>query len=421
MEQSNYWEVTAPARPSYRGFDLPDSVDCVVIGGGLTGLSAAYHLSQEGVQVAVLEQEHLGWGASSRNGGMGIPHLNASFQVLIVQYGIEAVQWMFAATLEANRLVEAIVGREGIDCDLQKTGSLAAAHRPGHFKWLEERQRRLSIDFDHVTRLIPSASLREEIGTDRYHGGLVDETSIGLHPAKFTIGMAHIADEAGVMLREGIAALEVRQGADGFEVVTAQGNVRAKEVIVATNGYTGDATPHLRRRVIPIASTIIATAPFDEALADRLIPNRRMVYDTRNNLYYYRILPDNRMLFGGSPTFRLADVGRNGERLRRGMVSLFPELAGVPIEYAWTGLVGMTFDQMPHLGQMDGLRYALGYNGDGLTMSVYFGMRLAGAIAGTGELPPFARLPFRSMVFYRKRPWFLPLASAYFWVRDRVG
>jgi glycine/D-amino acid oxidase-like deaminating enzyme len=421
MEQANYWAVTAPARPSYRGLDLPDSADCVVIGGGLTGLSAAYHLALEGVRVVVLEREHLGWGASSRNGGMGIPHLNAGFETLIAQYGIEAVQRMFGATLEANQLVEAIVGREHIECDLQKTGSLAAAHRPGQLKWLAERQRRLAADFDHLTRLIPPESLHEELGTDRYYGGLVDEASIGLHPARLVAGMARIADEAGVTLREGVDALDVQEGADGFEVVTAGGRVRAKEVVVATNGYTGGTTPALRRRVIPLASYVIATEPLDEALADRIIPRRRMVYDTRNNLYYFRILPDNRMLFGGSPTFRLADVERNGERLRRGMVALFPELAGVPIAYAWNGLVGMTFDQMPHLGRMDGLRYALGYNGDGLTMSVYFGMRLAGAIAGTGELPPFDRLRFRGMLLYRKRPWFLPLASAYFWIRDEIG
>lgn len=421
MDSLSYWAATTPAQKRHRDTPLPGTVDCAVIGGGLTGLSAAYHLAREGLRVALLEREHLGWGASSRNGGMGIPHMHKSVDALIQQHGLDATRRMFLASVGANDLAKALIAREGIDCHLEETGSFAAAYRPSHYGALEKWHRRLAEQFDHPTRLVPPERLHEELGTGSYYGGLLDESGIGLHPARFVAGMGQAADRAGVSLHEGTPAQKVRRTGEGFEVETARGTLAAKEVIIATNGYTGDLTPPLRRRVVPLTSFSIVTEPLKASLADQLIPHRRMVYDTKNNLYYFRILPDNRMLFGGSPRYTPGSAARAGEHLRRGMVALFPALSEARIDYAWGGLCGITFDRMPHTGQMDGLHYALGYNGDGLTMSVYMGRSLAQTITGQTELHPFANLPFPSNIFYHKRPWFLPLVKAYFHAKDWIS
>jgi glycine/D-amino acid oxidase-like deaminating enzyme len=363
MDSLSYWADTTEKGKSYSDHPLPESVDCAIIGGGMTGISAAYHMASDGLNVALLEREHLGWGASSRNGGMAIPGIKHKVATLFKQHGLEATRRMFHASFESVELLKKLIDQKGIDCDLQETGSFAAAYRPSHFESQKKWQRTLADEFGHSTRLVPPGRMKEELGTDRYYGGLVDESSVGVHPAKFVFGMVRCADEAGASLHEKAAAGAIRRTAGGFEVETARGSVRAKEVLIATNGYTGDLTPKLRRRVIPLGSYIIVTEPLDGALADRIIPNRRMIYDTKNVLFYFRILPDNRMMFGGRVSFTPTNSQRSGELLRKGMVGLFPELNGVRVEYSWGGMLGMSFDRMAHTGTMDGMHYSLGYSG----------------------------------------------------------
>lgn len=421
MDSLSYWADTSERKLSFLDRPLPESVDCAIIGGGMTGISAAYHMASEGLNVALLEREYLGWGASSRNGGMAIPGIKHKVATLFKQHGMEATRRMFNASFESVELLKRLITEKEIDCDLQETGSFAAAYRPSHFKSLEKWQRTLADDFGHSTRLVPPERMKEELGTDRYYGGLVDETSIGLHPAKFMLGMVRCADEAGASLHEKAAADDIRRTAEGFEVGTARGSVRAKEVLIATNGYTGDLTPELRRRVIPLGSYIIVTEPLDGALADQIIPNRRMIYDTKNVLYYFRILPDNRMMFGGRVSFTPTNSHRSGKLLRKGMLSLFPELDHVRVEYSWGGLLGMSFDRMAHTGQMDGMHYSMGYSGRGFSMAAYLGKKMAAVIAGKSDSTPFSDLRFRTMILYRKRPWFMPLAGAFYRFKDMVS
>lgn len=421
MDSLSYWSDTSGKGTTYNDRPLPDSVDCAIIGGGMTGISAAYHLASEGLKVALLEREHLGWGASSRNGGMAIPGIKYKADALIKQHGLEATQRMFNASFESIGLIKNLIAQKGIACDLQETGSFAAAYRPSHLKTLEKWQRMLADDFGHSTRLVPPERMNEELGTDRYYGGLVDETSVGVHPAKFVLGMVRCADEAGASLHEKTDAGEIRRTAGGFDVNTSRGSVRAKEVLIATNGYTGDLTPKLRRRVIPLGSYIIVTEPLDAAQADQIIPKRRMIYDTKNVLYYFRILPDNRMMFGGRVSFTRTNSQKSGRLLRKGMLELFPELEHLRVDYSWGGFLGMSFDRMAHTGQMDGMHYSLGYSGRGFSMAAYLGMKMADIIAGKGDATPFSDLDFKTMFLYRKRPWFMPLAGAYYRFKDLVS
>ncbi|HTQ87610.1 MAG TPA: FAD-binding oxidoreductase, partial [Candidatus Solibacter sp.] len=203
------------------------------------------------------------------------------------------------------------------------------------------------------------------------------------------------------------------------------GSVWAREVFVATSGYTGAATPELRRRVVPIGSYIIATEPLPAGLAAELVPRGRMIFDSKYFLHYFRLTPDGRMLFGGRAAFfpeTERTIRRSAEILRRDMVRVYPQLAQSPVEYAWGGTLDFTFDMLPHAGTLDGLHFALGYAGHGVAMATYLGTKMAAAIAGENPALPFALVPFPGapLGLYNGRPWFLPLASAWYRLLDFV-
>jgi len=421
MDTLSYWADTCPRETSYHNNPLPETVDVAVVGGGYTGLSAALHLAKAGASVAVLERAILGWGASSRNGGMLLPGLKHGVGHLIQRYGYEAARRMFAWSLESVDLVRRLIADEGIDCDYQDVGYYYAAWKPGHLVAIEADHRLMAERFDYPTTLIPAERSREEVGTVRYHGGLVDACGGGLHPAKLVAGLARAAERAGASLHEGAEVQSLRQINAGFEVVTARGTLHAREVIIGTNGYTGSLIPWLRRRIIPLGSYIIVTEPLDPALANQLIPHRRMIFDSKNVLYYFRILPDRRMLFGGRVSFTPTTSEVSGARLRAGMVALFPELTNVKVEYSWGGYLGLAFDLMPHAGRQDGVWYAVAYAGHGVGMATWLGARVAMHLSGQGAGLPFSEIPFPSAFFYGGWPWFMPLAGAWFRLLDWVG
>jgi glycine/D-amino acid oxidase-like deaminating enzyme len=417
--ENSYWAVTAPY-PEPHTADLPDRVDCVVVGGGYSGLSAATHLAKKKASVAVLERERIGWGASSRNGGMVLPGLKVELEALARQLGLEAARRMYEMSVEAVELVRDLTLAEKIDCELQSTGELYAAWKPAHFKAMCARLPALEKRFGRTYHVIPPEELASELGTTRYHGALVDENAMGLHPRKYVLGLAQSAMRAGATLHEGMGVTRIERTASGFTVITPRGVIRSKHVIIATNGYTGGITPWHQRRIVPVGSYIIATEPLDQALADRLIPKRRMVFDSKNMLYYFRILPDNRMLFGGRASFVPTSEEKTGAILRRGMVELFPDLREVPVAYSWGGTLGFAMDLMPHAGIRDGMHYSLGYAGHGVALATYMGKRLAESITEGKEIP-FSNTPFWPIPFYWGWPWFLPFAGMYYEFMDMVS
>ena len=391
----------------------------VIVGGGYTGMMAASRLAWRGRAVALLEKNELGWGASSRNGGMMHPGFKLGPAALIRRFG-DRGRALYRSSLDAFALVEQTIAANQIACDYVRSGHVELAFKPRDVRHLEEEAHVLTAEFGVPARLIPRIELASEVGTSEYHGGLLVERSGGLHPAKYVAGLTALARDRGAHLYDHtlVSAIESgRQG--GFVVSTERGQVRARDVLLATNGYTDGLLPPLRRRVIPIGSYIIASEPLSAELADNLIPNRRMLFDTKNFLYYWRLSADNRMLFGGRASFAPTTIEKARDWLYNAMVHVHPQLGGTKVEFAWGGQVGFTFDRMPHIGRIKGITYALGYCGTGEAMSTYFGQLAADWIAG-GELPDEWQRPFPTLPLYRQNPWFLPAAGLYYSALDRL-
>jgi len=425
--EKNYWLTTAeiPSGDPHR--PLPDAVDVAIVGAGFTGLSAALALARRGLRVAVLEARTIGWGASSRNGGMVLTGLKLPVPTLIKRYGLEKVRRMYAASLESIDLVERIVGDEKIDCDFSRCGHLEVACKQAHFDDYAESAARIQREFGHELRIIPQSELRQEIGSDIYFGGMVDETSAGVNPARYVAGLAHAAQRAGAFLHDHTEVTAILpqtiNGSRKFMVCTSHAALTTREVLLATGAYTSDVAPALRRKIIPIGSYIIATEVLPDALARELSPRNRMIYDSKHFLYYYRLTPDNRMLFGGRAAFfpeTESTVRQSAEILRRGMIGVYPQLRDTKVEYVWGGTLDFAFDVMPHAGVVDGMHFALGYAGHGVAAATWMGTKLAGVICGESLDIPFASILFPTppVGLRSGNTWALPLAGAYYKVLD---
>ena len=427
MRETNYWleTVSEPARGT--GGPLPESVDVAEVGAGFCGLSAARVLAKRGVRVAVLVTETLGWGASCRNGGMVLTGMKLPVPTLIGRYGRELVREMYAASLESIDLVEQIVKEEEIKCSFSRCGHLEVACKQTHFDAYAEAAARIKREFHHELRIVSKSELRSEIGSDIYFGGLVDETSAGLNPAQYVTGLAKAAQRAGASLYEHTRVIgvrpEVSNGNRCFRVETERGSLKAKDVVLASGAYTTSATPELRKKVIPIGSYIIATEVLPADLARELSPRNRMIYDSKHFLHYYRLTPDNRMLFGGRAAFfpeSESTVRESAELLRRGMIGVYPQLRNTKVEFAWGGTLDFTLDVMPHAGKMDGMHFALGFAGHGVAAATWMGAKLAGQICGGPNDNPFSKIRFPGAPIGLRsgNTWALPLAEMYYRLLD---
>jgi len=428
-QELNYWLTTTqiptpPAQP------LPEFVDVAIIGAGFTGLSAALALAKRGLKVIVLESETIGWGASSRNGGMVLTGLKLGVNKLISMYGRDLSRRMYAASLETIDTVERIVTEEKIDCNFARTGHLEVACKKAHFDDYSRQVEVIAREFNHPLRVVPRNELRSEIGSDIYFGGMVDEASAGLNPARYVAGLASAALRAGVAIAEQTRVTAVRkasyQGQPLLRVLTPRGTLWTQNVFIGTSGYTGAAIRALQKKIIPIGSYIIATEVLPDALARELSPRNRQIYDSKNYLYYCRLTPDNRMLFGGRAAFfpeTFKTIRKSAELLRRGMIEVYPQLRDAKVEYLWGGTLDFCFDMMPHAGKIEGIYFALGYAGHGVAMATWQGQRMAEWMVDGKADNPFAEIPFPGapLGLYNGRPWFLPLAGAYYKVLDWIS
>ncbi|MFF6914001.1 FAD-dependent oxidoreductase [Streptomyces sp. NPDC012466] len=424
MKFTPYWLDTAPQGPDRSRTDIGGNVDVAIIGAGLTGLSAALHLARQGANVHVFEKDTVGFGASGRNGGMATTGMSIGFRDAVSRYGFDTAKAYLMHYHDAVDTLEKLVTDEDIDCDFARTGKLNLASKPAHFEGLRKTHEIMSGRLGLETRLVPKDELHSEVGSDSFHGAMVETRSAGLHVGKFTKGLAEAAARLGVTIHEKAPVEKIdRLGGTKHELVTPRGRVRADQVLVATSGYTSRPFRWHQVRIAPVGSFIIVTEPLGKGVCDMLLPNRRMASNSMNLLNYFRITPDHRLLFGGRARFAMSNPQsdeKSGRILHKAMTEVFPQLTKTRVDYCWGGLVDMSMDRMVHAGEQDGLFYSLGYSGHGVQMATHMGKQMAEYMNGTTDANPWNDLPFKRIPGHFGPPWFLPFAGGFYKFMDVI-
>ncbi|MBS7538469.1 NAD(P)/FAD-dependent oxidoreductase [Ancylobacter lacus] len=416
-----YWWEEAPL-PRVEPTPLPARVDVAIIGGGYAGLGAALTLARAGRSVAVFERQLIGEGASTRNGGMTSASLRPSLAQLRRSFGHARAVAMLKEGKDAREELYRFLAEERIDCDFQLSGLFDGAVNPGDYDDLareaDERRALLGID----TFAVPRGEQHAYIGTEFYHGGSVRRDIGGLHPGKFLAGLLQRTRDAGAGVHEKTTVEGVRHEVDGFELSTSAGQLRSRDLLVCTNGYTDGANPWLRRRLVPVRSRIIATAPLTLGQMASAMPARMMYVDTRKLSYYYRPSPDGtRILFGGRDGTTAGDPQAPTDHLRAEFARIFPGLANVALTHSWFGHVAMNRHMIPRLFVHDGIHYATGFCGSGVVWARWLARKAALRLLGDTSEPPsaFEFAPPPAIPLYRGKPWFIPLVYALYEAQDR--
>ena len=416
-----YWWETAPlsALPS---LPLPQEVDVLVIGAGYAGLGAAIPLARAGRSVLVLDRQHPGEGASTRNGGITSGNIRPSHAALVRSFGEARALGIQAEGKEAREDLRRFIDDEKIDCDYQLTGRFSGAMTAKDYEVLARAAEALAKTLDVESYAVARSEQHRYIGTDLYRGGNVRMDIGGLNPSKFHAGMLRVARASGAIALDGTAVLSTERAGSGFIVTTSRGVVRAGKVLSCTNGYTDASDRWLRRRIVPIRSRIVATEALPADLMERLMPPRMMYSDGRALSYYYRPSPDgNRILFGGRDGAVSGDPAWPTDHLRTELARIFPDLAQTPLSHSWFGYVAMHRDMIPRIFSKDGVVYATGYCGSGVVWARWLGMKAARQILGDEEAgrTAFDFRPPRFVPLFNGKPWFMPLVYAKMEATDR--
>lgn len=420
FQPASYWAQYAGSADEVTT-ELPDEVDVVVVGAGYTGLHAALQTARSGLGTLVLDADSLGGGCSSRNGGQVSGRVKGSFAQLKKKHGYETALELYREGPRAMKFLAEFIATEQINCDWQHSGHFSGAHNPAAYTKTANTLGATPKEAGLEWHMVSKSEQRSEIGSDRYHGGVVYPEDCALDPGRYCLELLKKVQTASAQTIGHCPVEKISRVGNRFEVTTSRGVVRAGKVAVATNGYTGSATPWLQRRVIPIGSYIIATEPMDLEVASELAPNNRTMTDTRKLVFYYRLSPDKqRLLFGGRVALTETNPRASAPALHAAMSEIFPQLATMQISHSWYGFVGYTFDSLPHIGEHEGVHYAMGYCGSGISMSSYLGSLLGKRLSGQEQRSVFTEAGFPTRPLYSGRPWFLKPSLAYYQLRDRL-
>ncbi len=422
MKFVSYWHDTAPLFAGAAQGPVEGHYDVAVIGGGFTGLGAARQLARAGARVVVLEGERVGWGASGRNGGHLNNGLAHSYLSAKAELGKERAIALYQALDDSVDTLEALIAEEGIDCNFRRSGKLKLASKPQHFEGLAKNFEALHGEVDPDTALLSVADLKAEIGSP-FYGGMLSKKSAMMHMGRYVAGLAEAASRHGAVIFENAAVTKHAQNGKSHTLETTRGKVTADNVLVATGAYTPANFGYFRRRIIAVGSFIIATRPLTDAEVRASVPGNRTYVNSMNIGNYFRLAPDNRLIFGGRARFSATSDQRSdaksGAILTEALHRIFPQLSHVPIDYCWGGLVDMTKDRYPRAGFHDGVWYAMGYSGHGAQLSTHLGMIMADAILGRPDNNPLKGLDWPAVPGHFGKPWFLPLVGYYYKMLDK--
>jgi glycine/D-amino acid oxidase-like deaminating enzyme len=429
MKYLSYWHDSALPFAEGQTGPVEGNVDVVVIGGGFTGLNAARKLAREGVRVALLEASHIGAGGSGRNGGHlnnGIAHGYADAKAHL---GSERAHRLYKAYDRSIDMIEDLIAEEGISCDFRRSGKLKLASKPSHVAALRANFDLIHKEVDQDTRWLERDQLGTEIQSEAFHGGMLYGKSAMMHMGRYVSGLAEAAHRHGALIWENAPVTGRTRAGGGWTVTTPKGTLRAERIIAATGAYSGAVRgaplAAFRRRIISVGSFIIATRPLTAAEVAATLPGNRTYVTSLNIGNYFRLSPDNRLIFGGRARFSAVSDQRSdaksGAILRAAMAAQFPHLGKVEIDYCWGGLVGMTKDRFPRAGEVDGMLYGMGYSGHGAQMSTLIGQALADIAMGREDTNPLTGLDWPAIPLHSGKPWFLPLVGQWFALKDRLS
>lgn len=422
MKFQSYWHDTAPVFAGAAQGPVEGHYDVAVIGGGFTGLAAARQLAKTGIKVVVLEAERVGWGASGRNGGHLNNGLAHSYLSAKAELGIERAVSLYKALDASIDTIEAIIAEEGIDCNFRRAGKLKLASKPNHFDAIARNFEAVHREVDPDTELLSAHDLKSEVGSP-FHGAMLSKKSAMMHMGRYVAGLATAAARHGAVIFEQAAVTAHKNGNGRHSLATARGTVSADQVLVATGAYTPPVFGYFRRRIVSVGSFLIATRPLTDAEIAITMPGNRTCVTSMNIGNYFRLSPDNRLIFGGrarfSATSDQSSDAKSGDILRTSLLGIFPQLSKVEIDYCWGGLVDMTKDRYPRAGHVDGVWYAMGYSGHGAQLSTHLGMIIADEILGKADRNPLKGLDWPAVPGHFGKPWFLPLVGLYYKTLDR--
>lgn len=420
-QQTPYWWRAAP-RPGGRDADPPARCDVAIVGSGYTGLSAAIRLAKAGRSVAVLEAEEPGHGASTRNFGYAGRTLKHMFGDILAHDGLDRAIRVYRETHAALESVFETVAAEGIDCRLRRQGRLILAATPAQLDHLVKEFSLRETHLGEAFQVIRKQDQPSEVDTERFFGGVLIPDHGGLHPGLYHQGLLDAAERAGAKVHAHTPVTAVKPGEARIRVETTRGPVEARNVFVATNGYSGPAVPFMHRRLIPFDSYVMATEPLSENQVASLLPGDRTFIDWNFNVDSFRRAPDDprRILYCGLTGGRNQPLGDMAGRMRARLARIFPALAGVRVDNIWTGRCAGTRDLDPHWGVHHGVHYAGGYCFAGVPMGTWFGQQVARHILGQRiEHTAFHERPLPPIPFYTGNPWFVPYAIRWLSRNDR--